>query len=484
MIRRNFRAALAVVMPAILAVMIGQAGKAQAQSFDFARLQSMVRDYTVVLKIKVEISFGMQTNEQEVRLLGTIVSADGLVLFDGTAVSSEQHSSMSGMSFRITPVSIEVTTLSGKKYKAELVGVDRFTQLGFARITDAGASRFVPVQFSLNQQFKIGSWLAAYMLLPEFVTPPVASDIGMISSLIESPEKFPLTVGFGGLEMASVLYDERLTPVGVLGALMDPTSASSDAGGMISGAGEGDVQLLGVVTGERIQKLVTSPPKKGEDERSWLGITLQALTKDIGEFLNVGASGGIIVTDVVKGSPAAKSGMLVGDVIHQINGQPVEVDMEEKVPIFQRRIAEMAPGTQVEFSVYRPHEQKVDTLRIVATLEKAPVTAANAPSYESKEFEFKVRSIVFSDYIQNNLEIGSLSGVVVSELKQSGLADVGGLDIGDVVQRIANSPITSVEEAQAAMTKIVAEKPREVVFFIWRNNKTMFVNVKTDWKLQ
>jgi len=484
MIRGSIRAALAVAAPAVFAIVIGHTDSGRAQSFDFARLQTMVRDYTVVLKIKVEISFGMQTNEQEVRLLGTIVSSEGLVLFDGTPVSSEQHGSMSGMSFRITPISIEVTTLSGRKYKAELIGVDRFTQLGFARITDGGATRFVPVQFSLNQQFKIGSWLAAYMLLPEFVTPPVAADVGMISSLIESPEKFPLTVGFGGLEMASVLYDERLTSVGVLGALMDPTSASSDAGGIITGAGEGDVQLLGVVTGERIQKLIASPPKKGEDERSWLGITLQALTKDIGEFLNVGARGGIIVTDVVKGSPAAKSGMIVGDVIHEINGQPLEVDMEEKVPIFQRRVAEMAPGTLVEFSVYRPHDQIVDTLRIVATLEKAPQTAANAPSYESKEFEFKVRSIVFSDYIQNNLEVGSLSGVVVSELRPSGLADVGGFELGDVIQRIGNTSVNSVDEAQAAMARIVADKPREVVFFVWRNNKTMFVNVKTDWKLQ
>ncbi|PWB67805.1 hypothetical protein C3F09_12835 [candidate division GN15 bacterium] len=484
MIKRSIRAILAVAVAAVLAVTPGPAARAQAQTFDFARLQSSVRDYTVVLKVKVEIAFGMQTNEQEVRLLGTVVTPEGLILFDGSTVSSEQHSSMSGASFRVTPVSIEVTTLAGRKYSAELVGVDRFTQLGFARITNAGNTRFAPVQFAMNQQFKVGSWLTAYMLLPEFVTPPVASDVGMISSLIESPEKFPLTVGFGGLEMASVLYDERLTPVGVLGTLMDPTSVSTDAGGMISGSGEGDVQLLGVVTGERIQKLVASPPRKGEDERSWLGITLQALTKDIAEFLNIGASGGIIVTDVVKGSPADKSGMKVGDVIHEINGQPVEVDMEEKVPIFQRRIAEMAPGTQVEFSVFRPHDQKVDTLRIVATLEKAPLTAANAPSYESKEFEFKVRNIVFSDYIQNNLDVGSLSGVVISDIKQSGLADVGGLEIGDIIQRIANTPVTSVEEAQAALTKIVAEKPREVVFFIWRNNKTMFVNVKTDWKMQ
>mgnify|MGYP001088452038 CR=1 FL=1 len=123
--------------------------------------------------------------KDEVRLLGTVVTPDGMVLFDGTSVSSEQHGSMGNMSFRVTPVSIEVSTLSGKKYAAEYVGVDRFTQLGFAKITDPGTDRFTPVKFSPKHQFRIGSWLAAYMLLPEFVTPPVAADIGAGSVLSE-----------------------------------------------------------------------------------------------------------------------------------------------------------------------------------------------------------------------------------------------------------------------------------------------------------
>jgi S1-C subfamily serine protease len=395
-----------------------------------------------------------------------------------------EHSmaSMSGMNLKVTPMSIEVTTMSGTKYKAEYIGVDRFTKLGFARITDAGAARFSPARFVSGQQFRVGSWLTGYMLLPEFVTPPIAADIGMISCLVESPERFPLTVGFSGMEMASVLFDERLVPVGVLGALMDPTASTSDAGGMIEGAGDSDMPLLGVVTGERIQKLIASPPKKGEDERSWLGITLQALTKDIGEFLNIGGRGGIIVNDVVKGSPADRSGLAVGDVIYELNGQPVDVDMDEKVPVFQRRIAEMPSGTKVEFSVIRTKDKKVDTLEIFTTLEKAPLTALNAPNYESKELEFTVRNMVFSDYVSNNLEVGTLTGVVVSELKQGGLSDVGGLEIGDVIQRIGSVSISTIDDVKAAMTTIVAAKPREVVFFVWRDNKTMFVNVKTDFK--
>jgi serine protease Do len=457
-------------------------GSAQPQNIDFGRLTELIKPYTVIVKLKVELSFGMQTSEQEQRLLGTIVTDDGMVLFDGALLATEhQFSSMAGMTVKATPTSIEIATLAGKKYKADFVGVDRFTKLAFAKITDGGPAKFSPVKFAPNQQFRVGSWVSLFMLLPDFVNPPVSADIGMISSLIETPEKFPLTVGFTNMQMASVVFDDHLAPVGVLGALLDPSSANTDAGGMIESLNQYEIPLLGIVTAERLQKIISTPPKKGEPDRSWLGITLQALTKDIAGFLNVKSGGGIIVNGITKDSPAEKAGLKKDDIIYEMNGQPINVDMEEKLPIFQRRIAEMSPGTPVEFSVLRPHDQQADTLKVIVTVEAAPMTAGNSPSYESKPLEFKVRNLVFSDFIGNNLEVGSLKGVVVSELKQGGLADVGGLELGDIVQRVGNATVTSIDELKTALTQIGNEKPREVIFFVWRNNKTMFVNVKTDW---
>lgn len=454
-----------------------------AQSFDFARLENTAKSFTVVLDIKIEIAFGMQSTEQEQRLLGTIVSDDGMILFDGGMLANEQMlSSMSGMNIKTTPTTIKVEMLDGTKYEAEYVGVDRFTKFGFCKITNGGSTKFTPVKFASSPEFKIGNWVALYMLLPEFVSPPIAADIGMISTHLQKPEPFALTVGFNSMEMASVLYNEQLEPVGILGSLMDPSSANTDPSGMVESFNQFDIPLLGIITGDRIAKLISSPPKKGEPDRSWLGITLQALTPDIGEFLHVRQTGGIIVNDVVKESPAEKSGLKVGDIIYEINGDVVDVDREEEVPIFQRRIAEMPSGTQVEFSVFRPTDDRIDTLKLLAKLESAPLTALNAPNYENKALEFKTRNIVFSDYMARNLEVNSLSGVVVSELREGGLAEVGGLQMGDIVQRIGSEVITSVDDVRTAMEELEKQKPREVIFFVWRDNKTMFVNVKTDWK--
>ena len=63
-----------------------------------------------------------------------------------------------------------------------------------------------------------------------------------------------------------------------------------------------------------------------------------------------------------------------------------------------------------------------------------------------------------------------------------GLADVSGLRLGDVVQQVNNQPVAAVEDMEAALGQIESDQPREVIFFVWRSNKTLFVNIKAPWQ--
>lgn len=454
-----------------------------AQNFDYDKLQVMVNDFSVIVEMKIEISFGIHTSEQEERYLGTIVSEDGLVIFNGIALSADYtYSSYSGYTVKTTPTAIDVTTLDGRKFYGEYIGVDRFTKIGFIKIIDVNDETFKAVKFQDVQDFTIGSWVTLYMLLPEFISPPLAADVGMISSIVESPEFFPLTVGFNSFQTTSVLFNERLEPVGVLGVMNDPSRANIDPGGLLESFNQYGVPLLGIITGDRLERQISNPPRKGKVDRGWLGITLQALTTDIGEFWRLNITGGIIVNDIVKKSPADMAGLRIGDVIYEVNGQQVEVDKDEIIPVFQRLISELGPGTSVEFSVLRRDEEGFDTLRLLATLQQAPLAATDAPEYENKALEFKIRDLVFADYLYFNLDSETFHGVVVSELKAGGLADIEGLLIGDIVQRIGNKPVYSIDDVSTILEEAENDKPGEIIFFVWRNKKTMFVNLKTDWK--
>lgn len=476
--RNSIRSACLV---ALLLLLGNTATTTQAQSFDFAQLEQRVNKVSVIIDLKFEISFGMHSAEHEEQLLGTIVTEDGLVMFNGGLLSNDQQvPSMPGYTIKTTPVQIDIKTMDGRTFAAEYVGFDRFTRIGFLQIKHEN-EKFSPVTFKSNAEFTVGNWVALYMLLPEFVTPPLAADIGMISTVVESPETFPLTIGLNALQINCVLYNEQLEAIGVLGTLDDPASASQDASGMLEAFSQMRFPMLGVITAKQLNKLIANPPRKGEIDRGWLGITLQALTTDMIGFWNLDVNGGIIVNSVVEGSPAGQGGLTTGDIIYEINGLPIDVNKEEMVPLFQRNISEMGPNTPVEFSVLRRDEQVIDTVRLLTVLGDAPTSPSDAPEFKSDPLELKVRDLVFADHMRNQTTAETLKGVVVSQLEQGGLSDMGGLQIGDIIQQIDSEPITNVEEAETILKKIEEQKPQEVIFFVWRNSKTMFVNVKTDW---
>ena len=462
-----------------LAIVLTSTNLSHAQKFDFTRLDQKVRDVSVILDIKFEVSFGIHSTEQQERYLGTVVSEDGLVIFNGSAFESENAAAMfSGFSMKTTPTRIEVTTLDGTTYTGEYVGVDRYTRLGFVRITDLGDDRLKAISFDSGAKLTVGNWLALYMLLPEHVEPPLAADVGMVSALLTRPEPFVLTTGFNSLQLAAVLFDENLKPVGLLSGLFD-------SGGSIDGMGDGfgafGMPLLGMISAERLAKMIADPPRMGEADRGWLGITLQALTPDIAEFWGLTVPGGIIINEVVRNSPAEEAGLKVGDVIIAVNGQPVRVDREENLSVFQRQISEMGSDVPVEFTILRNVGNEFETRRLLATLGKAPLAATEAPEYKVESLDFKIRDLVFADYMRFNKDPESLSGVIVSEIKQGGLGSIGGLRFGDVIQRIGSTGVSNLEEARAAIETMVQQQPSEVIFFVWRNNRTMFVNVKPDW---
>ncbi len=454
-----------------------------SQSFDFSKIEPQASGYTVIVEIQIEVSFGINSSDQEERYLGTIVSEDGLVIFDGTDLASDNmFSSYSGVTVKTTPTKVGVTTLDGRHYDGEYLGFDRFTKVGFLKVKAAQKEHFSPIKFNKHHQFKVGEWLALYMMMPDFISPPLAADIGMVSSLIESPEPFPLTVGFNAMQLTAVLYNVAYEPVGILGNMMDPSSGASDMSGMIESFGNVGIPLLGVITADRVEQLIATPPTKGEIERGWLGISLQALTKDIAEFWRLPLSGGIIVNEIIKNSPAELGGLKIGDIIYQVNGESIEVDREEKVAMFQRMISALGPAAEVQLGVMRSNAGVQDSVMLLVKLQKAPISPSDAPDYEDLSLEMTVRELVFADYMINNLDSVVFKGVVVSELTPGGPAAIAGLSLGDVIQRLGSTEIKSVGEAQKALEKVSSEHPKEVIFFIWRQNQTMFINVKPNWK--
>jgi serine protease Do len=231
-----------------------------------------------------------------------------------------------------------------------------------------------------------------------------------------------------------------------------------------------------IISAETLNGLIADPPRHGESRRAWLGITLQALTADMARYWGLPEDSGIIVNSVVPLSPAARAGLLEGDLVLTMNGVPIGVSQEEHVPIFVEQVGLAGAGTEIEFGVVRDGHR----LQVPVTLDTAPKSRADAESYRSPEFELTVRELVFSDYRAFDLA-ADFEGVLVSKVDEGGWSGVGGLRPGDIIRRVGDREVVSPQDIEQVLATAVSEQSKKLVFFVQRFGRTQFITVQPNW---
>ena len=96
--------------------------------------------------------------------------------------------------------------------------------------------------------------------------------------------------------------------------------------------------------------------KKGKVERAWLGIYMRDVDEKIAAYLDLPLAEGVIITDVVKDSPAQKMGIKKYDVVREIEDKKIKSSSE-----IQDIVQKMKPGNSITIKVYR--EGKIINLK-------------------------------------------------------------------------------------------------------------------------
>ena len=91
----------------------------------------------------------------------------------------------------------------------------------------------------------------------------------------------------------------------------------------------------------------------------WMGVRIQAVTADIADSVGLKKAEGALVAEPQSDSPAAKAGILAGDVITAVDGNEVKTPRD-----LARKISATAPGTEVKLSILRKGEEKTVSLTL------------------------------------------------------------------------------------------------------------------------
>ena len=190
--------------------------------------------------------------------------------------------------------------------------------------------------------------------------------------------------------------------------------------------------------------------KSKEKRGGWLGVSIQDMTPRLARSMDLKATEGALVSDVVDDSPAEKAGIKDEDIIVEYNGKKIAGadDLYDAV-------RESKSGSSVPVVIIRKDERKVLTAT-VGELPKRELSIA-APRISRKVVVWNESAMPGLQLRELTEQLGSYfgapdnRGVLVEEVEKDSKADKAGFKAGDVITRMGKRTIEDVDDVRRVL---------------------------------
>ena len=377
--------------------------------------------------VTVQFGQGKELKGQSVGS-GTVFSAEGHVL-------TNAHVTTGGRKF--------VCTLSDqRKIPARLVGEDPLTDLAVLQLElPKNELATLPwASFGDSDALEIGDYVMA-MGSPFSLSRSVS--LGIVSNTervfpggFGGPEEGELELEAGqrtGLFTRWIQHDALISPGNSGGPLVN-------LGGEVVGVNElGGGNLSFAIPSNLAARVGRQLIDKGEVERSFLGVAFQPLGSDE----QAASAGGVRIAAVEVDSPAAKAGILSGDILLAIDGVPVVGRVPEDLPLLQGDIAGRAVGSQLRLELRRG-DKPVELVAKTARLEKDL-------GEETSFHDWGITAQEITPKMARDLRLGGQQGALVTGVRRGGPAQIAEPPIqeGDVLRQVGGQKVASLAELVA-----------------------------------
>ncbi len=368
---------------------------------------------------------------------GFFISADGYAVTNNHVVDHAK--------------TVQVITDDGKTLSAKVIGTDAKTDLALIKVD---GNNFPYVKFA-DRDPRIGDWVVAVgnpFGLGGTVTAGVVSargrDIGSgMNDFIQIDA--PINRGNSG----GPTFDMDGNVIGVNTAIFSPSG--------------GSVGIGFDIPSDTAKQVVAQLKKDGHVTRGWMGVQIQPVTAEIADSLGMKKAEGAIVAEPQSGSPAAKAGVLAGDVITAVDGHDVK-DARD----LARKIGAMSPGTSVKLSILRKGEPTTVSLTVGEMTQQRQADANDQNSPDKGMPRLGLTLAPASD-------VGGAGdqGVAVTAVDPNGPAAEHGIKTGDVILDIAGKKVSKPEDVRRELASMNKDGKHTVLMRVKTGDDTRFVAV-------
>jgi len=375
---------------------------------------------------------------------GAVVSANGYILTNYHVVNGASE--------------IKATLSDNRELTATVVGTDSKSDLAVLKID---AKDLPVVIFGDSSKVRVGEFVVAVgnpFGVGQTVTMGIVSATSRGGLGIEDYEDFIQT-------------DAAINPGNSGGPLVN---ASGNLIGINTAiiSGSGGNQGVGFsVPVNMARHVMDQIVKSGKVTRGWIGISIQPVDAAIAKSFGLtGQARGALISEVVPDSPAARAGLMSGDIVLQLNNEPIADSRALSL-----RISDLSPGTNVSLQIWRNGKQSQANVTLGEQPAQTAAREKEQPGPNRSELGISVEPL--TPQIASRLGLTqSTKGVVIDSVEPGSAAEEAGLQGGDVIREINHKPVSGTDDFESAVRQA---KDSSILLWIDRGGQDHYVVVET-----
>jgi serine protease Do len=211
----------------------------------------------------------------------------------------------------------------------------------------------------------------------------------------------------------------------------------------------------------------------GKVHHGYMGIGISDVTPENAKFFHVENNEGAVVTQVEPGSPAAKAGLKVGDVIIELDGQKVSDASQLQIEVGQKE-----PGSSIKLGVLRDGKNINESVTLEEMGSRDHEGKDSARNSNGKP-RWGLGLTDMTPELREQLQASSdLHGAIVEHVQPGSAADNAGLQRGDVIVEVNRQPVQNADDVQKALSAV--PKGQDALVLVWSNGGSTFRVLHAD----
>jgi serine protease Do len=311
---------------------------------------------------------------------------------------------------------VKVGFANRKTYNARIVGVDKKTDVAVLKI-DAPRGELMPLAFGDSEALRIGERVLA-------IGTPFALQNTVTAGIVSAKGRRD-RVGGGDSYQDYIQTDAAVNPGNSGGPLVNLRGEVVGINSAIYTRTGGYMGVSFAIPINMAVKIAEDLIYDGKVTRGWLGVSIDDVDENLAGALGLAGLQGALVREVMPNSPAARGGMLAGDIVLTAAG----IDVMDASHL-RNRVADLAPGQSYPFGIWRDGKMSVLNMKVGARPGEGgePEDGASAPEgadtrggYSSGKLGLRFENA--SAALRQRFELpGEVSGAVVVEVMNGSMA--------------------------------------------------------------